>query len=209
MNKYNKYIKYHEYLAVIKSCDKVKIDEIEDKDKECMICYDLLNSNNAPIIKLPCGCVNSILHFDCIKKFLLAGINSNLCPYCRVDYIDIQYQQVIEYFNDISLFHFITNSLNNLINFLLIINMFGYNESKSILTLFLFKIFSNINNYYKTKDNIKLVQRSIVTSYIYQILLFGIIMALSNKLLLSINIFFIGLDFIFKNYYNNYVIDKT
>ena len=40
MNKYNKYIKYNEYLAVIKSCDKIKIDQLEDKDKECMICYD-------------------------------------------------------------------------------------------------------------------------------------------------------------------------
>ena len=87
--------------------------------------------------------------------------------------------------------------------------MFGYDDSKSILTLFLIKIYSNINNYYKTRHNISLVQKSIVSSYIYQILLFGIIMALSNKLLLSTNIFFIVLDFTFKNYYNNYVIDKT
>ena len=215
MYKYNKYIKYHEYLAIIKSCDKVKIDQLEDKDKECMICYDLLSLKNTSIIKLPCGCVNSILHFECIKKFLLAGINSNLCPYCRIDYIDIQYQYVIEYFNHILLFHFVANSVNNLINFLFILNIIGYNESKSLLTFFIIKIFSNIKTYYQSKQSISLIQKSIVSSYVNQIFLFGLIMIiynnflLSNKLLLLINIIFIGLDLTFRNYYSNYVIDKT
>ena len=215
MNRYNKYTKYNEYLAILKSCDKVKIDQLEDQDKECMICYDLLSLNNTQIIKLPCGCVNSIFHFECIKKFLVAGINSNLCPYCRIDYIDIQYQYVIEYFNDILLFHFVSNSINNLINFLFILNILGYNESKSLLTFFLIKIYSNIINYYKSKQNISLIQKSIVSSYINQIFFFGLIMLisnnflLSNKLLLFTNIFIIGLDLTFRNYYNNYVIDKT
>ena len=211
----NKYTKYNEYFAVIKSCEMLKINQIEDNDKECMICYDLLSLNNSPIIKLPCGCVNSIYHFNCIKKFLCTGINENLCPYCRIDYIDIQYEFVIEYFNDILLFHFILNSVNNLINFLFILIKFGYNESILLLTLFLIKILSNIKSYYKSKHSINLIQKSIVSSYVYQIFLFGIIMVISNnfflsdKFLLSINIFFIGLDFTFRYYYNNYVIDKT
>jgi hypothetical protein len=215
MNNYTKYIKYNEYFAVIKSCEMLKIDQIEDKEKECMICYDLLSLNNSPIIKLPCGCVNSIYHFNCIKKFISTGINENLCPYCRIDYIDIQYEFVIEYFNQILLFHFISNSINNLINFLFILIKFGYNESMLLSTLFLIKILSNIKSYYKSKHSISLIQKSIVSCYIYQIFLFGIIMVISNnfllsdKLLLSINIFFIGLDFTFRYYYNNYLIDKT
>jgi len=215
MNKHTKYFKYNEYFAVIKSCEILKIAQIEDKEKECMICYDLLSLNNSPILKLPCGCINSIYHFDCIKKFIFTGINENLCPYCRINYIDIQYKLVIEYFNQILLFHFILNSVNNLMNFLFILNILGYNESKVLLTLFLIKILSNIKNYYKSKQNISLIQKSIVSSYVYQIFLFGIIMVLSNnfllsnKFLLSTNIFFIGLDLTFRFYYNNFLIDKT
>lgn len=206
MNKYNK---YNEYLAVIKSCEKIKIDLLEDKDKECMICYDLLSLKNTSIIKLPCGCVNSIYHFDCVKTFLYTGINSNLCPYCRINYIDIQYQHVIEYFNHILLFHVITNSIGNLVNLLFILNMIGYSQSKVLLALFIIKILFNVNIYFKSKQNIDLIQKLIVSSYTYQLLLFGIIMLLLNKLLLTINIIFIVLDFTFRSYYNNYVIDKT
>ena len=209
MDNYTKYIESNEYFAIIKSCEKIKIDQIKDKDKECMICYDLLSLNNKPIIKLSCGCVNSIYHFDCVKKFLSAGINSNLCPYCRINYIDIQYQYVIEYFNQILLFHVITNSIGNLINFLFILNMIGYSQSKLLLALFMIKILFNINIYFKSKRNIDLIQKSIVSSYTYQLLLLGIIMLLLNKLLLTTNIIFIGLDFTFRSYYNNYVIDKT
>ena len=205
----NNYTKYNKYFAVLKSCEMLKIDQLEDKEKECMICYDLLSLNNSPIIKLPCGCVNSIYHFNCIKKFLYTGINENLCPYCRINYIDIQYEFVIEYFNDILLFHFVSNSVNNLINFLFILILLGYNQSKSLLTLFLIKILYNIKTYYKSKQSIDLIQKSIVSSYIYQIFLFGIIMVLSTNFLLSNNIFFISLDLTFRYYYNNYIIDKT
>ena len=127
----------------------------------------------------------------------------------------IQYQYVIEYFNHILLFHFVANSVNNLINFLFILNIIGYNESKSLLTFFIIKIFSNIKTYYQSKQSISLIQKSIVSSYVNQIFLFGLIMIiynnflLSNKLLLLINIIFIGLDLTFRNYYSNYVIDKT
>ena len=31
MNNYTKYIKYNEYFAVIKSCEMLKIDQIDDK----------------------------------------------------------------------------------------------------------------------------------------------------------------------------------
>ena len=71
------------------------------------------------------------------------------------------------------------------------------------------KILFNINIYFKSKRNIDLIQKSIVSSYTYQLLLLGIIMLLLNKLLLTTNIIFIGLDFTFRSYYNNYVIDKT
>jgi len=58
------------------------------KDKECLICLELLEINleSNKIVKLPCECTSSVYHITCIIKLLESGENKNFCPHCKTKY---------------------------------------------------------------------------------------------------------------------------
>ena len=62
-------------------------------DKECLICLESINIEALKIVKLPCGCSNSVYHIVCILKLLDSGKNKNFCPHCKTNY-EIPLQQI-------------------------------------------------------------------------------------------------------------------
>ncbi len=78
--------------------DLNKFDKPEKKfieDKECLICLESVDlESNKRIVKLPCGCANSVYHTACIIRLLYSGENKNFCPHCKTKY-EIPSQQVL------------------------------------------------------------------------------------------------------------------
>ena len=77
------------------------------KDKDCLICFETIDLEAGKIVKLPCGCANSVYHISCIVRLLGSGENKNFCPHCRGKY-DITLQQLVP-----------VNNINNIIMLLL------------------------------------------------------------------------------------------
>ena len=69
-------------LEIFKKPDKKFIE-----DKECLICLESIDIESNKIVKLPCGCANSVYHIICIIKLLHSGKNKNFCPHCKTKYI--------------------------------------------------------------------------------------------------------------------------
>ena len=83
----NKIIPYFEKLE--------KPEKSFIKDKECLICLESIDlESNKKIVKLPCGCANSVYHTICIIRLLYSGENKNFCPHCKTQY-QIPSQQVL------------------------------------------------------------------------------------------------------------------
>ncbi len=74
------------------------------KDKDCLICFETIDLEAGKIVKLPCGCANSVYHISCIVRLLGSGENKNFCPHCRGKY-DITLQQSVP-----------INNINNITN---------------------------------------------------------------------------------------------
>jgi hypothetical protein len=74
------------------------------KDKDCLICFETIDLEAGKIVKLPCGCANSVYHISCIVRLLGSGENKNFCPHCRGKY-DITLQQTVP-----------VNNINNITN---------------------------------------------------------------------------------------------
>lgn len=64
------------------------------KDKDCLICYETIDLEAPKIVKLPCGCANSVYHIHCIVRLLGSGENKNFCPHCRGKY-EINIRQAV------------------------------------------------------------------------------------------------------------------
>jgi len=83
------------YLEKLEKPDKKFIE-----DKECLICLESIDfelndlESNKKIVKLPCGCANSVYHTICIIRLLYSGENKNFCPHCKTQY-QIPSQQVL------------------------------------------------------------------------------------------------------------------
>ena len=100
------------------------------QDKECLICLETFDLELNKIVKLPCGCSNSVYHINCIIQFLKSGTSKNFCPHCKINYNILQ--PVLEdppvlnnnnnNNNDIRMFvtilyiHILSNSIMNVIN---------------------------------------------------------------------------------------------
>ena len=74
------------------------------KDKDCLICFETIDLEAGKIVKLPCGCANSVYHISCIVRLLGSGENKNFCPHCRGKY-EITLQQSVP-----------INNINNITN---------------------------------------------------------------------------------------------
>ncbi len=166
------------------------------KGKECLICLESIDLELNKIVKLQCGCANSVYHIICIETFLKSGENNNFCPHCKTKYVIPQTEPIIEQnpvplenyivintqpevyklikIREIMLFHIISNSIMNIINLLIIKNYSNQDERIQGLSFFyFFKIFFNCCIFLFLKSNIKILEKFLVSCYIYQIVLFG------------------------------------
>jgi hypothetical protein len=198
------------------------------QDKECLICLETFDLELNKIVKLPCGCSNSIYHINCIIQFLKSGTSKNFCPHCKINYNILQ--PVLEdppvlnnNNNDIRMFvtilyiHILSNSIMNVIN---ISESKDYPEennnivSKLLVICYFCKLLVNILIVCKVKANIEKIRSYLSLSYTIQSLLFILFIYLMscvkndyNSIILIINnIFFYFGDFAFRiafEYKNN------
>jgi len=194
------------------------------QDKECLICLESLEIEveTNKIVKLPCGCANSVYHISCIIKLLHSGENKNFCPHCKSIYeisfahipvlpgqvVPLRYYEHIvlqqnpenpenpenivqlKNFTHIVLSHILLNSLMNIINIVATKNHPDHNINPEIQVAMLFyflKIFFNYCILLYSKNNISKIKNSLVCSYVFQIVLFCVIIYTLTKIKYDIN----------------------
>ena len=163
------------------------------KDKECLICLETIDLEVAKIVKLPCGCSNSVYHVVCIAQLLSSGKNKNFCPHCKSNY-ELTLQQVVQPSNLIAvqpnteneqtrllsyiiIVHIFSNSIMNLINIGLS-HDYSKNDaniiSKILQISYFCKILVNVCIIINLKVNVKQINSHLSLSYIIQTVLFVI-----------------------------------
>lgn len=177
------------------------------KDKECLICLESLDIESLDkIVKLPCNCTNSVYHINCIIILLQSGINKNFCPHCKKEYNIPRYNnesnisliQVLQYevVNDeinnnirnielfyIYVFHIITNSFLNLFNIGISIDYKNKKENtflEALVVLFYIKLFLNFFIIIKVKKDETYIKDYLYYSYLFQILIFSLLVYFFN-----------------------------
>jgi hypothetical protein len=188
------------------------------KSKECLICLETIDLEASKIVKLPCGCSNSVYHIVCIAQLLVSGENKNFCPHCKSIY-EIMLQQVVQplahppngenentrMLSCIILCHILSNSVMNLINIGLFQNYpkIDANIISKILQICYFsKILVNVCIIIHLKVNAQQINSHLNLSYIIQTALFVLLICLlsmikndfNSILMLVNNIFFILTD---------------
>lgn len=195
------------------------------KDKECLICLESFDLESNKFVQLPCKCSNSTYHIDCIIKLINSGDNKNFCPHCKriyeippiqatgnqvvpynviniqLDNIPINYEQ-IKNFTRILVFHIISNSIMNVINIVTSRNFADNNNPEELQVLMLFyflKLFFNYLMLMYSKSNIERIEDSLVCSYMFQTIFFGLLIYTltkikfdDNSLILLLNNVFFG-----------------
>ena len=175
------------------------------KDKECLICLEPFDLESNNFAQLPCKCSNSTYHIVCIIKLLHSGANKNFCPHCKTIY-EIQLQQIqatgnqivpyivvintqqqeihnsqIKIYTHILVFHIFSNSIMIFINIYLSRLCVDYNRHeilKILMILYCFKIFFNYFILIYSKNNLDKIEDFLVCSYIFQTVLFGLLIYL-------------------------------
>jgi hypothetical protein len=179
------------------------------QDKECLICLEPFDLESNNFAQLPCKCSNSTYHIVCIIKLLHSGANKNFCPHCKTIY-EIQLQQIqatgnqivpyivvintqqqeihnsqIKNYTHILVFHIFSNSIMNFINIYLSRLCVDYNRHeilKILMILYCFKIFFNYFILIYSKNNLDKIEDFLVCSYIFQTVLFGLLIYSSTKI---------------------------
>lgn len=195
------------------------------KDKECLICLETIDLEVAKIVKLPCGCSNSVYHVVCIAQLLSSGKNKNFCPHCKSNY-ELTLQQVVQPSNLIAvqpnteneqtrtlsyiiIVHIFSNSIMNLINIGL---SHDYSEndaniiSKILQISYFCKILVNVCIIINLKVNVKQINSHLSLSYIIQAVLFVLLICLlsmiepifNSIIMLLNNVFFVITDLGFR-----------
>ena len=195
------------------------------KDKECLICLETIDLEVAKIVKLPCGCSNSVYHVVCIAQLLSSGKNKNFCPHCKSIY-ELTLQQVVQPSNLIAvqpnieneqtrtlsyiiLIHIFSNSIMNLINIGLS-HDYSKNDaniiSKILQISYFCKILVNVCIIINLKVNVKQINSHLSLSYIIQTVLFVLLICLlsmietnfNSIIMLLNNVFFVITDLGFR-----------
>lgn len=195
------------------------------KDKECLICLETIDLEVAKIVKLPCGCSNSVYHVVCIAQLLSSGKNKNFCPHCKSNY-ELTLQQVVQPSNLIAvqpnteneqtrllsyiiLVHIFSNSIMNLINIGLS-HDYSKNDaniiSKILQISYFCKILVNVCIIINLKVNVKQINSHLSLSYIIQAVLFVLLICLlsmiesnfNSIIMLLNNVFFVITDLGFR-----------
>ena len=181
-------------------------------DKECLICLETIDLEALKIVKLPCGCSNSVYHIVCILKLLDSGKNKNFCPHCKTNYEiplkqiqqieqPVARHQVLPYNTEITppnqnlqikiltrilIFHILINSLMNINNIIISKICDGYNsqlDELHVSMLFYFcKLFFNYIMLCYAKNNITKIDDCLVCSYVFQTVLFGLLIYILTKI---------------------------
>lgn len=195
------------------------------KDKECLICLETIDLEVAKIVKLPCGCSNSVYHVVCIAQLLSSGKNKNFCPHCKSNY-ELTLQQVVQPSNLIAvqpnteneqtrtlsyiiLIHIFSNSIMNLINIGLS-HDYSKNDaniiSKILQMSYFCKILVNVCIIINLKVNVKQINSHLSLSYIIQTVLFVLLICLlsmiepnfNSIIMILNNVFFVITDLGFR-----------
>ena len=205
-------------ISILQQFEKPEPEFI--KDKECLICLEVIDLEANHHVMLPCKCANSVYHVGCILLLLNSGQNKNFCPHCKGNYeMLIPNQQLVNFtqiqqaviqqqnlqvtnFTHVLVVHIISNSIMNITNIVASRNAVETNvvEALQVLILFYFcKLFFNYCILMYSKSNIDRIEDCLVYSYTYQMVLFGfLIYALSkmktdyNFVILILNNVFLG-----------------
>ena len=195
------------------------------KDKECLICLETIDLEVAKIVKLPCGCSNSVYHVVCIAQLLSSGKNKNFCPHCKSNY-ELTLQQVVQPYNLIAVQPNTENEQTRLLSYIIIVHIFSnsimnlinigfsheYSEndaniiSKILQISYFCKILVNVCIIINLKVNVKQINSHLILSYIIQTVLFVLLICLlsiiktdfNSIIMLLNNIFFVITDLGFR-----------
>jgi hypothetical protein len=202
------------------------------QDKECLICLEPFDLESNKFVQLPCKCSNSTYHIVCIIKLLVSGVNKNFCPHCKSIY-EIPLQQIqstgnqivpyivintpqqeihnsqIKNYTHILCVHIFSNSVMNFVNVCLSRLSVDYKSVEELQLLMLFYVFKLFFNYcilMYSKNNIERIEYSLICSYVFQTVLFGLLVYALTKIkndycsiiLLFNNILFSFLDLSFR-----------
>lgn len=202
-----------------------KPDKDSLKDKECLICLELMESESLTnLVKLPCGCANSTYHILCITLLLESGENKNFCPHCKTVYhampavsdISILHADSLthrelqtKHYCHIMMFHLLSNTVMNITNICItrIIPKYNTYPELQVLMIFYFsKVFFNYCILVYSKNNIDKIDSVLVYSYTFQTVLFGGLVygvtKINNDYISAIlvlnNVFLVGFDLAFR-----------
>ena len=167
------------------------------KDKDCLICLESVDLEMNQLVALPCNCANSTYHITCIIQLLKSGENKNFCPHCKSVYqmppapivpidqlipIDprVPWEQdgfTIRKLTCALLFHFLTNSMMNIINICIVTGFFD-NKKKppefQVITFFcFFKLLLNYIFVFYSKHDITKMKNVLIYSYGFQTVIIG------------------------------------
>jgi len=170
------------------------------KDKDCLICLESVDLEMNELVALPCNCANSTYHITCIMQFLKSGENKNFCPHCKSVYqmhpalqvpiahlIPVgQVDQHVPLEQDAFimrkltcalLFHFLSNTMMNIINICVATSFFNNRiqppELQAITLFCFFKLFLNYIFVFYSKNDIEKMKNALLCSYGFQMVLFG------------------------------------
>lgn len=173
------------------------------KDKDCLICLETIDLEALKIVKLPCGCANSVYHISCIVRLLGSGENKNFCPHCRGKYEITLRQEVpinivtinavniirpqtnarTQLLSYIMMVHILSNSVMNIINIGMSKDYPNNNHanivSKMLLVSFLCKIIINAGIMINLKANIDKLEHHLCLCYTVQSFIFVMLVCLT------------------------------
>ena len=216
------------------------------KDKDCLICLESFDLKMNELVALPCNCANSTYHITCIIQLLKSGANKNFCPHCKSMYqmppalqmpivpiehlipvgpIDphVSHQQdgfIMRKLTCALLFHFLSNSLMNIINICVPTSFFNNRiqppELQAIVLICFLKLFLNYIFVFYSKQDVEKMKNVLLYSYGFQTVLFGGMIYTLNKIkndkltvaLIIINMLFGIGDFIFRILGGYYIPDR-
>ena len=180
-------------ISILQTFEKPDIEFI--KDKECLICLEPFDLESNQYVMLPCKCANSVYHIGCILLLLNSGQNKNFCPHCKANYeilVPNQHQVArqqqnlqVTNFTHILVVHILSNSIMNIANIVVARNAFKTNVVEALqllLLLYFAKLFLNYCILMYSKSHIDKIEDSLVFSYFYQTVTFGILIYALSKM---------------------------
>ena len=186
-------------ISILQNFEKPEPEFI--KDKECLICLEPFDLEANQHVMLPCKCANSVYHIGCILLLLNSGQNKNFCPHCKANYeipVPLPNQQLIirpnqqqaeilqmTNFTHILVVHILSNSIMNIANIVVARNAFKTNVVEALqllLLLYFAKLFLNYCILMYSKSHIDKIEDSLVFSYFYQTVTFGILIYALSKM---------------------------